>query len=68
MLAGHELAEDCVRTDRYEAEALGELLAAALDAAREAAGEAARGALEARPATCAYGGGCQYPTICRCAR
>ena len=68
VLAGHELAEDCVRTDRYEAEALGELLAAALDAAREAAGEAARGALEARPATCAYGGGCQYPTICRCAR
>jgi ATP-dependent helicase/DNAse subunit B len=68
VLAGQEPAEDCVRTDRFEPEDLDELLAGALDAAREAAGEAARGALEARPATCAYGGGCKYPTICRCAR
>ncbi len=68
VLAGHELAEDCVRTDRYEAEELDELLAAALDAAREAAAAAAAGELEARPATCAYGGGCAFPTICRCER
>jgi ATP-dependent helicase/DNAse subunit B len=68
VLAGRDLAEDCVRTDRFEADDLDELLAAALDAAREAAGQAAHGALEARPSTCAYGGGCQYPTICRCAR
>ncbi|HEY7836350.1 MAG TPA: PD-(D/E)XK nuclease family protein [Solirubrobacteraceae bacterium] len=68
VLAGHQLAEDCVRTDRYEEEDLAELLAAALDAARAAAAEAAGGALEARPATCAYGGGCQFPTICRCER
>ncbi len=68
VLAGHELADDCVRTDRYEAEELDELLAAALDAAREAAGAAATGALTARPATCAYGGGCEFPTICRCER
>jgi ATP-dependent helicase/DNAse subunit B len=68
VLAGHELAEDCVRTDRYEPEELGELLAGALDAAREAAAQAARGELEARPPTCAYGGGCQFPTICRCER
>ena len=68
VLAGHALAEDCVRTDRFESEDLDELLAAALDIARAAAGEAARGALEARPASCAYGGGCQFPTICRCER
>jgi ATP-dependent helicase/DNAse subunit B len=68
VLAGHELADDCVRTDRYEAEDLDELLAAALDAAREAAGAAAAGALTARPATCGYGGGCEFPTICRCER
>jgi ATP-dependent helicase/DNAse subunit B len=68
VLAGHELAEDCVRTDRFETDELDELLAAALDAAREAAGEAAAGALAARPATCAYGGGCAFPTICRCER
>ncbi len=66
VLIGHGLADDCVRTDRFEEEELDELLAAALDAARGAASEAARGELTARPATCAYGGGCQFPTICRC--
>lgn len=68
ILAGHEAAADCTRTDRYEAEDLAELLAGALDAARQAAGEAGRGALEPRPASCAWRGGCQYPTICRCER
>jgi RecB family exonuclease len=35
-------------------------------AAAEAARQARTGALEARPESCAWGGGCAYPTICRC--
>ena len=66
LLADHESAGNCVRTDRFEPEELDELLAAALDAAREAAGQAGRGELEPRPRTCAWKGGCKYPTICRC--
>ena len=42
------------------------LLADVAAAAREAAAQAGRGELRARPATCAYRGGCSYPTICRC--
>ena len=34
--------------------------------AREVADQAGRGELGARPATCAFKGGCRYPTICRC--
>jgi hypothetical protein len=59
---------DCVRTDRLEHDKLGELLEACLVGARDAAGQAKSGALEPRPDTCAYGGGCAYPTICRCER
>jgi ATP-dependent helicase/DNAse subunit B len=66
LLADHESAGNCVRTDRFDAQELDELLAAALDAAREAAGQAGRGELEPRPRTCAWKGGCKYPTICRC--
>jgi ATP-dependent helicase/DNAse subunit B len=68
ILAGHESAAECARTDRYEPEALEELLASAREAAREAAGQAGRGELEARPASCAWRGGCMFPTICRCER
>jgi ATP-dependent helicase/DNAse subunit B len=59
---------DCVRTDRVDGEALAALLDECVAAARGAAGEARSGALEPRPDTCAYGGGCAYPTICRCER
>jgi ATP-dependent helicase/DNAse subunit B len=59
---------ECKANDLYEAEELEELLDAALAAARQAAAEAASGALEPRPATCAFRGGCSYPTICRCER
>ena len=45
-----------------------ELLDEALASVRGAAAEAARGALEPRPQTCAFHGGCMYPTICRCER
>jgi ATP-dependent helicase/DNAse subunit B len=69
LLADHDAAGDCVKTDRIDAEALDELLAEVLDTARAAAGEAAQGALQARPESCGFGGrGCRYPTICRCER
>jgi RecB family exonuclease len=59
---------DVVRTDRVEGDTLQRLLDECVAAARAAAGEARSGALEPRPDTCAYGGGCAYPTICRCER
>ena len=59
---------ECKANDLYEPDELEELLDAVLDTARAAAAEAARGALEPRPATCAFRGGCKYPTICRCER
>jgi hypothetical protein len=69
LLVDHDAAGNCVKTDRVDAETLDELLAEALDLARGAAGEAGRGALEARPESCGYGGrGCRHPTICRCER
>ncbi len=66
--ADSALELDCVRTDRLESADLRELLDECLTAALRAASQARSGALEARPDTCAYGGGCAYPTICRCER
>jgi ATP-dependent helicase/DNAse subunit B len=57
---------DCVRGDAREQDDVRELLAEALAAARTAAAEAAHGELEPRPQTCAFHGGCMYPTLCRC--
>jgi ATP-dependent helicase/DNAse subunit B len=57
---------ECVKGDRREHSEVRELLEEAVAAAREAAAQAGRGELEARPQTCAYRGGCMYPTICRC--
>jgi ATP-dependent helicase/DNAse subunit B len=57
---------DCVRGDAREHQEVRELLEEAMAAAREAAGQAGRGELRARPQTCAFKGGCMYPTICRC--
>jgi hypothetical protein len=58
----------CVSTDLREHGELRALLDQAVATARELAGQAAAGRLQARPGTCAYKGGCQYPTICRCER
>ena len=60
---------DCVSTDVREHDELRELL----DAARRGGARGGRrrrpaGELQARPGTCAFRGGCQYPTICRCER
>lgn len=64
--AGLEL--DCVAPDVYERAELHELLEEAVAGAREVAQEAGRGELQARPQSCAFRGGCMYPTICRCER
>jgi len=65
---GAELGIDSVRTDVLEHEDVRELLERAARIAREIAAQAAAGELEARPSSCAYRGGCSYPSICRCER
>jgi len=59
---------DCVSTDVRDPDELRELLDEAVAAARGVAEQAAGGRLQARPDSCAFKGGCQYPTICRCER
>jgi RecB family exonuclease len=59
---------DCVASDRLERFEVRELLDWAAATAREAAAQAARGELAPRPETCAFKGGCSYPSICRCER
>ncbi|HEV2924626.1 MAG TPA: PD-(D/E)XK nuclease family protein [Solirubrobacteraceae bacterium] len=63
-----DLGIDCVASDVLDRTAVRELLEEALAAARAAAEEARRGELERRPQTCAFRGGCMYPTICRSER
>jgi ATP-dependent helicase/DNAse subunit B len=55
-----------VSTDRRDPAGFAEILDAAVAGAVEAAREARAGALEPRPATCAWQGGCAHPSICRC--
>jgi hypothetical protein len=64
--AGVEI--DCVRGDVREQAEVRSLLNEALARARAAATQAERGEVESRPQTCAFGGGCMYPTVCRCER
>jgi ATP-dependent helicase/DNAse subunit B len=59
---------DVVATDVREHDELRELLAQARAIALAATEQAAAGRLQARPQTCAFRGGCMYPTICRCER
>jgi RecB family exonuclease len=59
---------DCFSTDVRDHDEVRELLDQAVATAREAAAEAAAGRLQARPDSCAFRGGCQFPTICRCER
>ncbi len=53
-------------TDRVDADAFAAVLDGVQDAALAAVREIRAGALAPRPATCAYKGGCAYPSICRC--
>lgn len=61
--SGIEMA--CFRTDKRESAELRDLLEQCRLAAVDAAEQARSGALEPRPHTCSYNGGCMYPTICR---
>jgi ATP-dependent helicase/DNAse subunit B len=63
-----QLELECVAKDVRDHVELRELLAEALATARTAAEHAVSGALDPRPPTCAWKGGCMYPTICRCER
>jgi ATP-dependent helicase/DNAse subunit B len=63
-----DLGVEYVTPDLRDRAAMRELLEEAVAAARSAAEEAGRGELEPRPQTCAFRGGCMYPTICRCER
>ncbi len=65
--SGIEL-EDAVRTDLREPEELRELLEQARELALTAVAEARAGALQARPDSCAFQGGCMFPAICRSAQ
>jgi ATP-dependent helicase/DNAse subunit B len=62
------VAVECVRTDLFDTTELDTLLEDAVGLAREAAAQAVTGAIEARPLTCAYTGGCSHPAICRAGR
>ncbi len=63
------VALECVRGDARPASEVRELVEEIVAVARTAAAQARAGQLEARPATCGFGGsGCMYPSICRCDR
>jgi ATP-dependent helicase/DNAse subunit B len=66
--AGAGAQVECVRTDLFDATELEALLEDAVGLACNAAAQAVAGAIEARPLTCAYTGGCSHPAICRSGR
>jgi inactivated superfamily I helicase len=67
LLAGDaDLQISHVRTDRCDREQIEEIVGEVCESAVQAARQAQAGAIEARPGTCSYAGGCMYPTICRC--
>jgi ATP-dependent helicase/DNAse subunit B len=57
---------DAVSTDRLDPEDFDARLDEVLEAALEAVRGIRSGALLPRPESCAYKGGCAYPSICRC--
>jgi hypothetical protein len=65
ILDGFDDGLACVGGDRRSSAELAQLLDDALDQVLGAADEARAGRLEARPPTCAFGGGCAHPVICR---
>lgn len=66
--AGAGVGVECVRTDLFERSELDVLVQDAIGLARRAAAQAVAGAIEARPLTCAFTGGCSHPAICRSGR
>ena len=65
---GAGVGVECVRTDLFDTAELGALVEDAIELAREAAAQAMAGAIEARPLTCAFTGGCSHSAICRSGR
>jgi ATP-dependent helicase/DNAse subunit B len=60
-----ELGSGFVRTDRLDPEEFRDKLDWALGRIRETDAQMRRGELCSRPASCAWDGGCMYPSICR---
>jgi hypothetical protein len=54
------------RDDRQDPEGVAEIVDGVVADVLQAVGELRAGALAPRPDSCAYEGGCAYPTICRC--
>jgi RecB family exonuclease len=55
-----------VGTDRHDPDGFRAIVDGVVEDVLGAVAELRAGALEPRPDTCAYEGGCAYPTICRC--
>ncbi len=69
LAEGEGVSLECVRGDARPASEVRELVDGIIATARAAAAQARAGELQARPATCGFGGsGCMYPSICRCDR
>jgi ATP-dependent helicase/nuclease subunit B len=66
VLAGADPGRTTVGRDRVDEEAFAAVLAAVEAAAVRAVTELRAGALAPRPESCAWNGGCSYPSICRC--
>jgi ATP-dependent helicase/DNAse subunit B len=67
LLDGADPGLDAADNDRVDERRFAQVLQAAADAAGRAVAEIRAGRLEPRPATCGWrGGGCTYPSICRC--
>jgi ATP-dependent helicase/DNAse subunit B len=66
VLAGEDPGRTTVNRDRVDEAAFSDVLRAVEEAAVRAVTELRAGALEPRPASCAWRGGCAYPSICRC--
>jgi ATP-dependent helicase/DNAse subunit B len=66
VLADADPGLDTVKTDRRPREDFDAIIDGVLEDVLRTVAELRSGALEARPQSCAWTGGCAYPTICRC--
>jgi ATP-dependent helicase/DNAse subunit B len=57
---------DTVKTDRHGREEFDAIIDGVLEDVMRTIAELRSGALQPRPHSCAWAGGCAYPTICRC--
>jgi len=66
VLAGADPGLDTVKTDRHERDGFDAIIDGVLEDVLRTVSELRTGALAPRPHSCAWTGGCAYPTICRC--